>query len=358
MECSDICALSVYTITGAQNAGRMERLHEAQDMGVVVKKKWLATMDKRTRDVHRDELNGVEVDVDEPFHTSLGDIMFPGDPNADPANVYNCRCTLVYVYDVKKSAENLREKQLYGDCDTSTGNQAGTNGSGVASNGDRYAYAPSTLGGTTRGEPMSFREANNRAANPGYRVGTGTAKNCQSCVVAHEARLRGYDVEARSYNNNQIAELLAQDPRIAWIDPDTGYVPEYVDWDASKRYDFTSFKQFLEDNVEKGKRYTLDFQWKGNKAGHIVSIDRDGNGALRIYDPQSGKTYNSWMIDGYIERMDIGRKNAIGQSDPPHLLRVDNLSFNENVVNDVLTEERAGWKRVVKKTEDDEWTPF
>ena len=76
-------------------------------MGVVVKKKWLATMDKRTRDVHRDELNGVEVDVDEPFHTSLGDIMFPGDPNADPANVYNCRCTLVYVYDVKASANNI-----------------------------------------------------------------------------------------------------------------------------------------------------------------------------------------------------------------------------------------------------------
>ena len=107
MECSDICALNVYTITGAQNAGRMERLHEAQEMGVVIKKKWLATMDKRTRDVHRDELNGVEVDVDEPFHTSLGDIMFPGDPNADPANTYNCRCTLVYVYDVKASANNI-----------------------------------------------------------------------------------------------------------------------------------------------------------------------------------------------------------------------------------------------------------
>lgn len=84
-------------MTGAQNAGRMEMLHEAQDMGIKVKKKWLATLDKRTRDVHR-ELDGQVVDVDEPFHSSLGDIMYPGDPAAEPGNVYNCRCTLVYVY--------------------------------------------------------------------------------------------------------------------------------------------------------------------------------------------------------------------------------------------------------------------
>ena len=97
-------------MTGAQNAGRIERLHEAQDMGIVVKKKWLAAHDDRVRDAHA-ELDGQTVDVDEPFHSSLGDIMYPGDPTADPANVYNCRCTLTYVYDVKASRENLQEKE-------------------------------------------------------------------------------------------------------------------------------------------------------------------------------------------------------------------------------------------------------
>ena len=84
-------------MTGAQNAGRMERLHEAQDMGIRVRKKWMATLDGRTRDIHA-ELDGQEQDIDMPFKSRLGDIMYPGDPTADPANIYNCRCTLTYVY--------------------------------------------------------------------------------------------------------------------------------------------------------------------------------------------------------------------------------------------------------------------
>lgn len=83
--------------TGAQNAGRMEGLHQAQRLGINVKKKWMATLDNRTRDAHAD-LDGQIQNVDDPFESELGDIMYPGDPTADPANTYNCRCTLVYVY--------------------------------------------------------------------------------------------------------------------------------------------------------------------------------------------------------------------------------------------------------------------
>ncbi len=83
--------------TGAQNAGRMEGLRKARALGVEVKKQWMATLDNSTRDAHGD-LDGQTAEVDEPFQSSLGPIMYPGDPDADPANVYNCRCTLVYVY--------------------------------------------------------------------------------------------------------------------------------------------------------------------------------------------------------------------------------------------------------------------
>ena len=77
--------------TGAQNAGRIEALHQAQALGINVKKRWMATFDARTRDAHAD-LDGQIQEVDDPFESSLGKIMFPGDPKARPGNVYNCRC--------------------------------------------------------------------------------------------------------------------------------------------------------------------------------------------------------------------------------------------------------------------------
>lgn len=84
-------------MTSAQNAGRVEAMQEAQDMGIKVQKQWVATLDSKTRDAHA-MLDGQVVDIDKPFHSELGDIMYPGDPSANPANVYNCRCALVYVY--------------------------------------------------------------------------------------------------------------------------------------------------------------------------------------------------------------------------------------------------------------------
>lgn len=85
-------------MTGAQNAGRMEALHEAQEMGIKVKKVWLATLDSRTRHAHG-MLDGQVKDVDEPFESEFGPIMYPGDLSADPANTWNCRCTLIYKYE-------------------------------------------------------------------------------------------------------------------------------------------------------------------------------------------------------------------------------------------------------------------
>jgi hypothetical protein len=83
------------SVTSAENKGRMDMLHGAEDKGVQTMKVWMATSDSRTRDAHA-ELDGEEAYVDEPFYNEFGKIMYPGDPDADPANVYNCRCSLGY----------------------------------------------------------------------------------------------------------------------------------------------------------------------------------------------------------------------------------------------------------------------
>lgn len=81
-------------MTGAQNAGRQLSLQNAHSMGINVKKQWIATLDGHTRTEHR-QLDGQKVNTYHPFRVGGYSIMYPGDPHAHPAMVYNCRCTLV-----------------------------------------------------------------------------------------------------------------------------------------------------------------------------------------------------------------------------------------------------------------------
>ena len=82
--------------TGAQNAGRIDMLQEAQEKGLIVEKVWNSVLWKgRTRDWHA-ELHCEHKYPDEPFENEYGEIQFPGDWNADPANVYNCMCSITY----------------------------------------------------------------------------------------------------------------------------------------------------------------------------------------------------------------------------------------------------------------------
>lgn len=101
-------------MTGVQNAGRIDAMERAVDKGIPVQKQWLATLDMRTRHWHK-ALDGVIVDYDKPFHNEFGDIMFPGDPDADGSNLYNCRCTLLpaikgYALDVTDSSVRPNDK--------------------------------------------------------------------------------------------------------------------------------------------------------------------------------------------------------------------------------------------------------
>ena len=80
-------------VTEAENKGRQDSYERAVKDGIVMKREWIATNDNRVRHWHA-ELDGVLAEVDEAFENGYGKIMFPGDHNAHPANVYNCRCTL------------------------------------------------------------------------------------------------------------------------------------------------------------------------------------------------------------------------------------------------------------------------
>lgn len=85
-------------VTAAENAGRMDSYHAAQQMGIKLRKRWLSTLDGRTRHAHA-ILDGQTADVDKPFKVDGREIRFPGDPQAAPYLVYNCRCALIAAVD-------------------------------------------------------------------------------------------------------------------------------------------------------------------------------------------------------------------------------------------------------------------
>jgi len=96
--------------TGAENAGRLDSYERAAKMGIKIKKVWMATLDGRTRDSHR-ALDGEKKDKDEPFSN---DLMYPGDPNGEASEVWNCRCTMIADVDDSVDLSNtaIRDNKL------------------------------------------------------------------------------------------------------------------------------------------------------------------------------------------------------------------------------------------------------
>lgn len=80
--------------TNAENQGKLEAMYTLRDeYGIDVKKMWYATLDGRTRTSHR-HVHGEVRELDAEFSNGL---QFPGDTDGDPAEVWNCRCTLLDV---------------------------------------------------------------------------------------------------------------------------------------------------------------------------------------------------------------------------------------------------------------------
>lgn len=85
----------------------------AINAGVDVVKQWVAVLDARTRDSHQ-TVDGEWVEVDKKFSNGL---FMPGDRNAPPAEIVNCRCKVVFVprWEVESNAPRLRRDNDTGE---------------------------------------------------------------------------------------------------------------------------------------------------------------------------------------------------------------------------------------------------
>lgn len=82
--------------TETHSAANAAQLFAAESTGVEMKREWIAASDERTRDDHA-AADGQVVAMDEPFDVGGDELMYPGDPNGEPEQIINCRCTTGFL---------------------------------------------------------------------------------------------------------------------------------------------------------------------------------------------------------------------------------------------------------------------
>lgn len=274
--------------TSAQNAGRQDSMQEAVDMGIKIKKEWMATLDGRTRHEHG-MADGQQVDVDKPFNVGGEKLMYPADENGSAHNIYNCRCTMVEVIDGVSRGKRRIKDPITGEykvvdadkisykewLDRKTEHEL--TGRNSKPQPQINLLKNDKNGIIYKGKSLSIRRA--AKANPHYGE-DGYDNNCQRCVQAYELRRRGYNVVAK--------------PRTAKRRDSIVWGTEcFIDSGGnSVKYSVGLSYDELQDALNKmprKSRSVVYLQWKNSKGAHVIIAEK-ANGRIMYIDPQNSKT--------------------------------------------------------------------
>lgn len=144
------------------------------------------------------------------------------------------------------------------------------------------------------------------------------AINCQRCVVAHEARMRGYDVIARpSYG---VTDKMNTTKSLLSVFETTNSILK-----LSKTELTGDIKQAVENIIKsfgEGARAFIWFNWDKTKCyntgGHIIVAECRSKDLVVFGDPQSKERAAAYKL-------------KIALTESITIMRVDNLKFIDNV---------------------------
>lgn len=139
---------------------------------------------------------------------------------------------------------------------------------------------------------------------------------------------------AKKYDDRSVMHDVSFKNEIPWIDPKTGMKREFTETGANtpKR-----LMKYLEDTVQEGERYVIRYTPRGMDFRHVIILERS-NGNLHMYDPQGDIEYLDAEYRNHI-RCDIEYKRTsygIKEEFPISIMRIDDLVFDEDIVNEIL----------------------
>ena len=182
-----------------------------------------------------------------------------------------------------------------------------------------------------KGVPLTIKESR-IGANPlrkKFKGDKAFTENCQRCVIAYEARRRGYRVIAQgTYGDDQAGKIM-------FVNPNTGI--RYSKWmgyfqKARPKKVGAPTPQKTQSNLEnqmklwgEGSRAVMQLVWNNNEGAHVINVEYK-KGKVRYIDSQLG-----------VERSEQLFFNI--KTEKTQLVRTDNLKFSERAKYAIIPEE-------------------
>ena len=174
--------------------------------------------------------------------------------------------------------------------------------------------------------------------NPNYILKGGYHRNCQVCIVVFEARIRGYNIQALPFDeNNKIMLLLRQNPNNAFIDRKTNKPPKLINTHTRK---LESLHKYLNNIIKSEERYGLIFKIEtfknsGILIDHIITVYKNKFGELKFYDPQNGVNLSEEQLSRIIVFGSYTKPNAPIKYHNPKIFRIDNADLRTDYLNEI-----------------------
>lgn len=165
-----------------------------------------------------------------------------------------------------------------------------------------------------QGKIMNFTEADGNRCNPKYTIENaedlGYHHNCQTCTVSYELRRRGFNVEAKP---NPLVKKDMRDFDLFAASKGADWSMRFLNSDGTPvRYKYSGHNipkdtieakyAYIQSETMQQGRYEVYCAWKGKNAGaHVFILERQKNGELLWFDPQSGRRGGAFK--DYLRRM-------------------------------------------------------